>query len=53
MLNKTIEKNQIKCHQYWPLENSAEPTMTFEDVNIKVEYISKIESSDYTIRTLW
>ncbi|EZA58596.1 tyrosine-protein phosphatase non-receptor type 2 isoform X1 [Ooceraea biroi] len=52
MLNKIIEKNQVKCHQYWPLDDSHEPTMTFEDVGIRVEYVSKTESSDYTTRTL-
>ncbi|XP_011163432.1 tyrosine-protein phosphatase non-receptor type 1 isoform X4 [Solenopsis invicta] len=51
MLNKVIEKNQIKCHQYFPLDDTK-PTLTFEDVSIKVDYISKKDSSDYTIRTL-
>ncbi|XP_077264577.1 tyrosine-protein phosphatase non-receptor type 1 isoform X1 [Temnothorax americanus] len=51
MLNKVIEKNQIKCHQYFPLDD-VKPTMTFEDVGIKVDYISMKESSDYTTRTL-
>ncbi|XP_018374875.1 PREDICTED: tyrosine-protein phosphatase non-receptor type 1 isoform X1 [Trachymyrmex cornetzi] len=51
MLNKIIEKNQIKCHQYFPLDD-VKPTLTFEDVSIKVDYISKKESSDYTTRTL-
>lgn len=52
MLNKVIEKNQIKCHQYWPLGDTNDASMTFEDVGIKVEYVSKVESSDYTTRTL-
>lgn len=51
MLNKTIEKDHVKCHQYWPLE-STESTMTFSDVGLKVEYISKTETSDYTTRIL-
>ncbi|XP_012528069.1 tyrosine-protein phosphatase non-receptor type 1 isoform X2 [Monomorium pharaonis] len=51
MLNKIIEKNQIKCHQYFP-QDDIKPNLTFEDVSIKVDYISKKESSDYTIRTL-
>ncbi|XP_012231668.1 tyrosine-protein phosphatase non-receptor type 2 isoform X2 [Linepithema humile] len=51
MLNKIIEKSQVKCHQYWPLDD-LEPTMTFGDVGLKVDYVSKIESSDYTTRTL-
>ncbi|XP_032682035.1 tyrosine-protein phosphatase non-receptor type 2-like isoform X1 [Odontomachus brunneus] len=52
MLNKVIEKNQIKCHQYWPLGDTGDAAMTFDDVGLKVEYISKVESSDYTTRTL-
>ncbi|XP_076649662.1 tyrosine-protein phosphatase non-receptor type 2 isoform X2 [Halictus rubicundus] len=52
MLNKTIEKNQVKCYQYWPLGDSSDDAMTFSDVGIKVEYVSKTESSDYTTRIL-
>jgi tyrosine-protein phosphatase non-receptor type 1 len=52
MLNKVIEKNQVKCHQYWPLDSSSDHTMTFPDVDLKVEYVSKTESLDYTICTL-
>lgn len=52
MLNKVIEKDQVKCHQYWPLEGSSDHTMMFPDVGLKVEYISKTESSDYTTRIL-
>ncbi|XP_012286933.1 tyrosine-protein phosphatase non-receptor type 2 isoform X2 [Orussus abietinus] len=52
MLNKVIEKNQVKCHQYWPLEGSSDHTMMFPDVGLKVENISKTESPHYTRRTL-
>ncbi|XP_076242447.1 tyrosine-protein phosphatase non-receptor type 2-like isoform X2 [Calliopsis andreniformis] len=52
MLNKIIEKNQVKCYQYWPLGDSFDHTMIFMDVGIKVEYVSKTESSDYTTRIL-
>ncbi|XP_043248342.1 tyrosine-protein phosphatase non-receptor type 1 isoform X1 [Colletes gigas] len=52
MLNKVIEKNQVKCYQYWPLGDSLDHTMTFVDVGINVEYVSKTESSDYTTRIL-
>ncbi|KYM95493.1 PREDICTED: tyrosine-protein phosphatase non-receptor type 1 isoform X1 [Cyphomyrmex costatus] len=51
MLNKIIEKNQIKCHQYFPFDD-VNSTLTFDDVSIKVEYISKKELSDYITRTL-
>ncbi|XP_076385734.1 tyrosine-protein phosphatase non-receptor type 2 isoform X2 [Megachile rotundata] len=52
MLNKIIEKNHVKCYQYWPLGDSENNTMMFADVGIKVTYISKTESSDYTTRVL-
>lgn len=52
MLNKVIEKNQIKCHQYWPLEGSSCEAMMFPDVGIKVEFITKVDRKDYTVRTL-
>ncbi|XP_034946779.1 tyrosine-protein phosphatase non-receptor type 1 isoform X2 [Chelonus insularis] len=53
MLNKVIEKDQLKCHQYWPLGNSSNNnSMTFSDVNMKVDFVSKIQSSDYTTSTL-
>lgn len=52
MLNKIIEKNHVKCHQYWPLGDSMINTMMFPDVGLKVNYVSKTESSDYTTRIL-
>lgn len=55
MLNRVIEKQQIKCHQYFPLgqENDGEDEMTFEDVGLKVIYISVKESNyNYTVRML-
>ena len=52
MLNKVIEKNAVKCHQYWPLEGSSDPIMTFSDVDLKVEYVTKTDTADYTTRTL-
>ncbi|XP_020294852.1 tyrosine-protein phosphatase non-receptor type 1 isoform X2 [Pseudomyrmex gracilis] len=51
MLNKVIEKNQIKCHQYFPLDEKWGP-MIFEEVGIKVEFIVKIQSLEYTSRLL-
>lgn len=52
MLNKIIEKNHVKCYQYWPLGESVINTMIFPDVGMKIKYISKTESSDYTTRIL-
>lgn len=55
MLNRIIEKQQIKCHQYFPLgqQNEGEDEMTFEDVGLKVIYVSERASSyNYTVRIL-
>ncbi|XP_015127199.1 tyrosine-protein phosphatase non-receptor type 1 isoform X3 [Diachasma alloeum] len=52
MLNKVIEKGQAKCDQYWPLETSEDPSMTFFNVNLKVEFVSRTQAHDYTTRVL-
>ena len=52
MLNKIIEKNQIKCHEYWPTGGINNKEMTFPDVNLKVEFVSKTDSSNYATTTL-
>lgn len=52
MLNKVIEKNQVKCHQYWPTGGTNDEEMTFPDVNLKVEFVSKTDSSNYATTTL-
>uniref|UniRef100_A0A1B6IPI1 protein-tyrosine-phosphatase n=1 Tax=Homalodisca liturata TaxID=320908 RepID=A0A1B6IPI1_9HEMI len=54
MLNKIVEKNQVKCHQYWPVgsKNGGEDIMEFTDVNLKVELASETEGSYFTTRIL-
>ncbi|XP_076056056.1 tyrosine-protein phosphatase non-receptor type 2-like isoform X2 [Oratosquilla oratoria] len=53
MLNKVIEKNQIKCHQYWPLGevHGGEDEQVFSGVNLKVEVVSETIHSHYIYRT--
>ena len=51
MLNKVIEKNQVKCHQYWPFEKK-EKVMHFADVGLRVEYTEKTKCLDYVVRKL-
>lgn len=38
MLNKIIEKKQIKCHPYWP--KSAGEKLELNDVGLTVEFLS-------------
>lgn len=54
MLNRVIEKNQEKCHQYWPLgeRNGGEDFMILTDVGLEVEYVSEKEASYFTKRIL-
>lgn len=54
MLNKVIEKNTIKCHQYWPLGsgNNGEDVLNLEQVGLCVKHISEKEASYYTVRHL-
>lgn len=50
MLNRIIEKNTIKCHQYWPLGscNGGDDDMILNDVSLKVTFLKKKELSHYT-----
>ncbi|KAG8233840.1 hypothetical protein J437_LFUL006863, partial [Ladona fulva] len=54
MLNRVIEKEQVKCHQYWPLGETGESdnVMVMNDVGLKIEYCSETHSSYYTTRIL-
>ncbi|KAL4717840.1 hypothetical protein ACJJTC_000989 [Scirpophaga incertulas] len=50
MLNKIIEKNEIKCHWYWPHGLGEANKVTYDDVQLTVEQISEQELHYYTIR---
>ncbi|XP_047737636.1 tyrosine-protein phosphatase non-receptor type 2 isoform X2 [Hyalella azteca] len=54
MLNKTIEKNMIKCDQYWPLgsSNGGQDSMTFPGVGLQVDLVSEAKHHHYTYRVL-
>ncbi|XP_042237094.1 tyrosine-protein phosphatase non-receptor type 2-like isoform X1 [Homarus americanus] len=54
MLNKIIEKNQLKCYQYWPLGecDGGEDTMVFSSVNLKVDLLSVSHHTHYNYSTL-
>ena len=50
MLNRVIEKGQVKCHQYWPARPGE--VLDLPDVNLKLENTDEVPGSDYTVRTL-
>lgn len=50
MLNRVIEKNTPKCHQYWPADRDE--VMSFEEAGLSVENISLTPGQHYTISTL-
>ncbi|KAK6178132.1 hypothetical protein SNE40_012954 [Patella caerulea] len=52
MLNRVIEKETIKCHQYWPLgsHQDYEDEMLFEDVELRVSLLQEEEYEHYTKR---
>jgi tyrosine-protein phosphatase non-receptor type 1 len=51
MLNKLIEKKQIKCHLYWPDKIGAHNQLLLEDVGLSVEYLKCEEYQNYSKRT--
>jgi len=54
MLNRVIEKNAVKCHQYWPMgrQLGGEDLLVLPDVGLKVEFVCETEYSFYTVRQL-
>ncbi|XP_049811714.1 tyrosine-protein phosphatase non-receptor type 2-like isoform X1 [Schistocerca nitens] len=54
MLNRIIEKNQVKCHQYWPsgTKPGVDDRLELKDVGLVVEFVSETEASYYTTRVL-
>lgn len=51
MLNKVIEKRQVKCHQYWPDRIGTEHTMNLNDVGLTVEYLKCENYTNFSKRT--
>uniref|UniRef100_A0A1B6D5J2 protein-tyrosine-phosphatase n=1 Tax=Clastoptera arizonana TaxID=38151 RepID=A0A1B6D5J2_9HEMI len=54
MLNRIVEKNQVKCHQYWPIGSlhGGDDIMVLTEVGLKIENIKENEFSYYTTRIL-
>ena len=52
MLNKVVERGQIKCHQYWPNGNEEDDDneLTYTDVDLKVEFLGETRSQHFITR---
>lgn len=51
MLNKVVEKKQVKCHWYWPQALGTEHSLVLEDVGLRVEYLEHRDRSHWAERT--
>lgn len=51
MLNKLIEKKQIKCHLYWPEKIGEEHKLDLPDVQLAIEYVKCAEYKNFCKRT--
>lgn len=50
MLNRIIEKNEIKCHLYWPDSIGEKHKMEFCDEKLTVENVSCEDFNYYVMR---
>lgn len=50
MLNKIIEKNQLKCSQYWPASSNSD--LEFPEINLSVHLESETNHSYFITRNL-
>lgn len=50
MLNKIVEKKQVKCHWYWPQAPGPDHAITLEDVSLKLEYMEHHDHSHFSKR---
>lgn len=52
MLNRVVEKNQIKCYQYWPCGVAAGHVDQIEFSDFRVYYLQELRNEYFTIRSL-
>lgn len=50
MLNKLMEKKQVKCHHYWPDRKGPENALRLEDVDLTVEFLRCEEYENFCRR---
>lgn len=51
MLNKLVEKMQIKCHRYWPEKIGDKHILNLTDVGLTVECMKIEQYTNYYKRT--
>lgn len=51
MLNKLVEKKQIKCHMYWPEKIGEQHKLEMPEVQLAVEYVNCVEYKNFCERT--
>lgn len=52
MLNRVVEKNQIKCYQYWPSGEEYGHVSQLEFGNFRIYYRQELRNEYFTIRSL-
>ncbi|XP_020712605.1 tyrosine-protein phosphatase non-receptor type 61F isoform X2 [Ceratitis capitata] len=50
MLNKLMEKKQVKCHLYWPDRKGPENALKLDEVDLSVEFLRCEEYQNYCRR---
>uniref|UniRef100_A0A8C0LMQ9 Tyrosine-protein phosphatase non-receptor type n=1 Tax=Canis lupus dingo TaxID=286419 RepID=A0A8C0LMQ9_CANLU len=50
MLNRVVEKESVKCAQYWPTKD--DPEMLFKETGFSVKFLSEDVKSYYTVHLL-
>lgn len=50
MLNKLMEKKQVKCFMYWPECKGVENSLILNDVKLRVQFIHCEQYKNYYCR---
>lgn len=50
MLNKLMEKKQVKCHLYWPERKGLENALKLNDVKLTIEFLRCEEYKNFCVR---
>lgn len=50
MLNKIMEKKQVKCHMYWPERKGPENALKLQEVKLTIEFVRCEEYKNFCVR---